>query len=108
MANKISYTNYGTNNLVNSTSRYSFRRIIQYGDDNKSTFTVYKDKNARIGPDDKFYEIQKEMEFRPDLVSNQFYGTPDLWWRIMEVNKMIDIMEFRSGRNIRIPNNFLM
>jgi hypothetical protein len=108
MANEISYTNYGTNNLVSATSRYASRNVIHYGDDKKAAFTVYNNKKAGIGPGDKFYEIQKDVEFRPDLVSNQFFGIPDLWWRIMEINKMKDIMEFRAGRNIRIPNNFLM
>ena len=108
MANELSYTNYGTNNLVSSTSRYAARNVILYGDEKKATFTVYNNKSIGIAPGDKFYEIKKEVEFRPDLASSQFYGFPDLWWRIMEINRMKDIMEFRAGRNIRMPNSFLM
>jgi hypothetical protein len=108
MANEISYTNYGTKNLVASTSRYAARTVIHYGIHKKAAFAVHGKKIIGVLPGDKFYEIQKDMEFRPDLVSNHFFGMPDLWWRIMEVNGMKDILEFRSGRNIRIPNSFLM
>jgi hypothetical protein len=108
MANEMSYTNYGTKNLVTATSRYAYRSVVHYGSLNKVTFAIYK--TPAIGPssDDKFYEITKEVEFRPDLVSFRFYGLPDFWWRIMEVNKMKDIMEFRAGRNIRLPGGSLM
>jgi hypothetical protein len=40
-------------------------------------------------------------------MSNQAYGTPDFWWKILEVNGMKDIFEFKSGENIVIPNNIL-
>lgn len=108
MANELSYTNYGTNNLVSSTSRYAAKDVVLYGSEKKATFAVSNKKKIGVGPNDKFFEITKETEFRPDLVSGQFYGIPDFWWRIMEINKMKDIMEFRAGRNIRVPNNFLM
>lgn len=108
MANELSYTNYGTNNLVSSLSRYVARNVVLYGNEKKAAFAVNNKKNIGIGPDDRFFEITKETEFRPDLVSGQIYGIPDLWWRIMEINRMKDIMEFRAGRNIRVPNNFLM
>jgi hypothetical protein len=108
MANEISYTNYSTTNLVDATSRYNSRPIIHYGSDKKATFAIYNKSNISMAPGDKFYEITKSMEFRPELVSHQFYGLPDLWWRIMAVNKMKDVMEFRAGRNIVIPNSYLM
>jgi hypothetical protein len=40
-------------------------------------------------------------------VSYEFYGTPDYWWRIMELNGMKDIMEFRTGVNIIISGNII-
>jgi len=108
MANDISYTNYGTNKLVSSTSRYNYRPVILYGPLKKAAFALYNRKEIPFAADDKFYEITKDIEFRPDLVSYKFYGLPDYWWRIMEMNKMKDVMEFRAGRNIRLPGGFLM
>lgn len=104
----MSYTNYGTKNLVSSTSRYAYRPVIYYGSMKKAAFATANKPRTTAAHDDKFFEITKEMEFRPDLVSLKLYGLPDFWWRIMEVNKMKDIMEFRAGRNIRIPGGLLM
>lgn len=56
---------------------------------------------------DQFMEITPEIEYRPDLVSADVYGTPDFWCILMEANGMKDIMEFKKGRNIRLPGNVL-
>ena len=47
------------------------------------------------------------QEYRPDLVSNRVYGTPDFWWRIMEANNIKDVFEFKAGLNLRIPGSVL-
>ena len=54
---------------------------------------------------DQLTVIPNGMEYRPDLMSIQRYGTTDFWWRIMEVNKMKDIMEFKAGKTIILPEN---
>jgi len=51
--------------------------------------------------------ITKAFEFRPDLVSYKVYSTPDYWWKILEFNGMMDIFDFKNGRNIRLPSNFV-
>ena len=37
--------------------------------------------------------IPMGYEHRPDRISNLFYGTPDLWWMIMEINNISDPFE---------------
>ena len=37
------------------------------------------------GPTDIFITITKEYVDRPDLISNNVYGTVDLWWVIILV-----------------------
>jgi hypothetical protein len=69
------------------------------------TFETYKRGNDIETAEDQFTVVTKKFEYRPDLLSNAVYGTPDYWWRIMEVNKIWDIYEFRAGLNIRIPFN---
>ena len=71
-------------------------------------FRSYK-KNNSYSPstNDKYTVITKGYEYRPDLVSYQAYGTPDFWWKIMEVNGIKDIFDFKSGLNIVIPDNVL-
>jgi hypothetical protein len=95
-------------NLVTPTSRYYERYLLRYGEHKKLAFQIYRKKNLKFSPSDLYYEITKEAEFRPDLVSNQTYGVPDYWWKIMEMNGMKDILEFRAGRNIRLPGGNVM
>lgn len=108
MAKPINYTGALGSKFVAPTSRYADKRAIYYGEARKLTYPIYKKNPVSFAPDDKHYEISKEMEYRPDKVSVQFYGAPDYWWKIMEVNNMKDILEFKAGRNIRLPGGFLM
>lgn len=94
--------------LVPPTSRYLYSEVIHYTEDKIMTLKTYKKKDKdfyRQGTE--WAAITPATEYRPDLVSYEIYGTPDLWWRIMEYNGMKDIMEFRSGINIKIPGNVL-
>jgi hypothetical protein len=40
------------------------------------------------------------------MVSQEAYGVPDFWWRIMEFNNIKDVFDFKSGLNIAIPSQF--
>lgn len=43
---------------------------------------------------------------RIDLISNKFYGTPQLWWVIALANNMRNIStDFRPGREIVVPSS---
>ncbi len=93
---------------VRPTSRYFGSRLYHYTERKFLTFETYKRKSAPLRSEhDQWLEITPEVEFRPDLVSYEIYGTPDFWWRIMEINGMKDILEFRAGRNIRLSGNVL-
>lgn len=105
MANKIEYTNLLPEKFVPKTSRYTDSDVIYYGDRNALTFTTYKKKDNEEGAGDRFTVVSPGQEYRPDLLSFEAYGTPDFWWRIMEANGIMDIYEFKSGTNIRLPGN---
>jgi len=48
--------------------------------------------------------ISDSLEHRPDLISNEAYGTPKFWWLIMFVNGITDPFEgFNINDKIRIP-----
>ncbi len=51
------------------------------------------------------YETYKVNETRLDLLSNDYYGTPDYWWVIMQANSEYGANEFAIPDNasIRIP-----
>jgi len=103
MANQIQITNLNPNNFVGPTSRYLSSQVIYYGPNNFITFTQYVRKPKAFSPNDKFMIITKGFEYRPDLVANRAYGIPGLWWKIMEANDIFDILDFKVGTNIRIP-----
>lgn len=108
MASKITLTNIDPvrDELVTKSSRYANSKVIYYGNNNLVTFPTYK--RIPIAVDntlDKFTVVNAGTEFRPDLISQQAYGLPDFWWKILEVNNVMDIFDFKAGLNIRIPAN---
>lgn len=106
MANKIEYSNVdAVNNYVNATSRYATSAVIYYGEHRRITFTTYKKRFTALSDNDRFVKIPAGMEYRPDKVSREYYGTVDFWWKILEVNNISDIFDFKVGRTIRLPSN---
>jgi hypothetical protein len=58
-------------------------------------------------PDDYSYELSTYYNHRPDLLANDLYGTPKLWWVFMQRNMDIindPIFDFVAGTVIRIPH----
>lgn len=105
MANKIEYTNIRATEFVTRLSRYSDSRVVYYSDNRLMTFETYKRKNQPKSPRDQVTVITPGMEYRPDLMSFDKYGIPDFWWKILEANKMKDIIEFKAGKTIVLPEN---
>jgi hypothetical protein len=53
------------------------------------------------------HQIGEQHQYRPDLLSYDLYGTPDLWWvfAVRNVNVIKDpIFDFRAGTTIYLPN----
>lgn len=107
MAHYVRLAPHRTKNRIGSGSRYGRSKVIYYGDENKLTYTLYKKVPHQFSPEDKWFEITEEYEYRPDKVCFEYFGTPDFWWRLMETNKMKDILEFKAGRKIRLPARIL-
>ncbi len=105
MAYKIEYTNILPKRIVTPTSRYANSRIIYYSDDKILTFETYKKPKFEVSKDDQVAVIPPRMQYRPDLVSREKYGTVDFWWKIMEVNNIKDIFDFVAGRTIVLPKD---
>ena len=59
-----------------------------------------------VNPDasDVLYTVPQAGEGRLDLISQQFYGTPELWWVVAVVNNVLDpLVGFVAGQIIRVP-----
>jgi hypothetical protein len=106
MPGAIKYTGAEGMAYTLPSSRYAMTPVVIY--EGKATYPVYRKKKVTFTPTDRHYEITKETEYRPDKVSHRFYGTPDYWWKVMEMNGMKDILEFRAGKNIILPGGSLM
>ena len=106
MPREIVKTTAEGGSYVSPSSRYFLAPLIFYED--RLTYPIYRKKELSFNPTDQHYEITREFEYRPDLVSMNFFGAPDFWWKIMEMNGMKDILEFKAGRNIILPGGSLM
>ena len=105
MANKITETNIDPLRFVPRTSRYAKSQVLLYGNDNVTTFEIYKRSNVPNSEDDKYTIIPPGEEFRPDKTSLRAYGTIDLWWFVMQSNDISDIFDYKAGLNIRLPDS---
>jgi hypothetical protein len=106
MPNEIQSTNIEPKKYVDVTSRYNNSNVVYYsgsGDRKVLTFDTYKRQPPRISSSDKFVVIDVSTQYRPDLISNKMYGFPHYWWKIMEFNKIYDIIDFKAGLTIRLP-----
>lgn len=103
----IEFTRIPSQSVVTPSSRYRKQSIIYYGEQKFLTFSTYLRQAYVTDGTESVMVINKGVEYRPDLVSQDVYGFPDNWWRIMEANKMIDIMEFKSGRTILLPSQVI-
>lgn len=103
MPNYYEETNINPKQYVPATSRYANSTVVYYTENKLLTYKTYKKTNIPISQNDRYLVITAGSEYRPDLVSQKVYGTPDFWWKLLEANGLKDIYEFKTGLNIRIP-----
>lgn len=81
--------------------RYSkYRQII----DNENTYL--ETFNQSVIPktdDDKYHIVTAQQIGRPDLIANQYYNDPTLYWVILLANDIIDPFIIDGGTVLRIP-----
>lgn len=93
--------------LTKGISRYRTQTAIYYGENRLLTFELYKRRNYVPNGQEQVLLITKGVEYRPDLVSYDIYGTPDLWWKILEANKIKDVYDFKAGKTIILPDEVI-
>lgn len=69
--------------------------------------TIYlPTKYPTLEPSNEDYYIIAREEDRMDLIANDFYGDPTLWWVIAMANDLPgDSMFAKPGFQLRIPGN---
>lgn len=69
---------------------------------------ILKKPDVPKNPDDEYYVIEKQYEFRPDKLAHKLYGDERYWYVLMLRN--IDVIEdpifdFKEGLEIRLPSS---
>ena len=51
------------------------------------------------------HEFQEKYAFKPKMVSNELYGTPELWSEILILNNAVSVIDFKP-KNLKVydPN----
>jgi len=107
MSSKIEISQVLPNSFLSSGSRYIKQNVIYYGEKKIITFDIYNRNEYQKNGKEKVMIVSKGVEYRPDLVSYDYYGFVDNWWRILEANKIKDIFEFKAGKTIILPDQIL-
>jgi hypothetical protein len=87
-------------------SRYKFYDNVYNDDINHFQKGLVRDNIKELfkSNDDVMYKIPKKEQYRPDLISQRFYGEPKLYWVLVFVNDFGNSPEdFDEGAVIRIP-----
>lgn len=88
-----------------------YKRTSPYFKTDQRNFLIsyldfYEERPIPSDLSDEFIVIDPKYNFRPDLLSANLYGTPNLWWTFMvrNPNLMIDpIYDLTAGLEIFVP-----
>ena len=87
--------------------RYSNIKTISNPKDNNGAifYSTVNYPNIPLSEND-IYVLTEETD-RLDLLANQFYGDPNLWWIISIANKSLpqNSLTLEAGTQLRIPGN---
>ena len=53
---------------------------------NKMSLDILKPRTITAEADDQTYKIERTYAYRPDLLADDLYGTPRLWWVFAQRN----------------------
>lgn len=90
--------------MIFTDSRYA-TGIIDYANDSRkdiNNISVY-----RIYPTAayRFSAYTWTSEDRIDIIASEFLGSPNIWWKIMDINpEIVNPFAITPGTVIRIPN----
>jgi hypothetical protein len=85
------------------TSRFRLTELLV--DEGRLRYGLWDPPEIRLLGGEPTFTVPPEMEQRPDLIANQFYGDVELWWAIMWVNNiLLPIRDLVAGMTIVIPS----
>jgi hypothetical protein len=90
-------------------ARIRYKRSSPYADTNQTSWYLdyYKDRPILKFEDDQLIVLSKKYEHKPDLLSQDLYGTPRFWWVFQRRNLELikdPIWDFKVGLEIQVPS----
>lgn len=100
---------YGNQPCIRAKHRYHPNKFVpqsfEYSRARETHSTVYR-RAIPLSDGDRYYTVTKISENRLDIISNEYYNTPTLWWVIAQANPEIRFNPFDVpyGMELRIPS----
>lgn len=73
--------------------------------DSTRVIEFIRSSQLTIPPEDSdiYYMVDASKRYRPDLISQEVYGNPLLYWVILSCNNMTHPLQMKTGLTLRIP-----
>lgn len=87
---------------IKSDERYDMAKFMEYANsafDPLTSFFLLELSKLTVRGE---YVVLNE-EYRPDLISQRFYGTVDFWFIILAYNDLLSPQELVTGTKINLP-----
>lgn len=88
---------------IKSNSRFKYTDTIDY--DGVTTFGLWNKPSFFENSPSSKYIVRSNVAGRPDLISDQVYGTPELFWVVIAFNSPREPFNWpKAGDTILIPD----
>ena len=61
------------------------------------------DMVPQITKDASYFIVSAAEAYRPDIIANEYYKDPNLYWVVLAANGLKDPLDFKEGLEIVIP-----
>jgi len=85
-----------------STSRYQVLRVV-VEDEKYRYLETFNQVKIPEDSNDQYHVITQREVNRLDIISNNYYQSPEYWWAIALANNLIDPFVIEEGMVLRIP-----
>ena len=87
-------------------AKYDIESLYGTTPQNNGVLDILRHRPIPKGADHLDYVIQAQYNYRPDLLANDLYNDPNLWWVFKERNPSVlddPIFDFVAGVEIKVP-----
>lgn len=98
-------SNVNSDRDINSLNRYRNKiNLTSYSGYNVLEFIKKSQLYLPEAPTDQYYFVDASKQYRPDLISNEIYGSPIYYWVILSCNNLISPLQVVTNLTLRLPS----